>query len=138
MNAYGVGLRSQKKFFLLKVISYRDSNPRGYIVALPAADQFPFCSLVDMIHKAGAALERDENASRPEGEAPPYPASGRKEAPLATFMVALCFKQHASWQGTVCWVERQKKYLFRSALELIGIMDRVLGAQTPKTFDLKS
>jgi hypothetical protein len=138
MNAYGVGLRSQKKFFLLRVVSYQDCVPKGYITALPAADQFPFCSLVDMIRKAGDALGRKENAPQPECEAPPYPASGRKKAPLATFMVALCFEQHASWQGTVCWMERQKKYLFRSALELIQIMDKVLEAQTPKTFDLES
>ena len=91
-----------------------------------------------MIRKAGDALGRKEDAPQPECEAPPYPASGRKKAPLATFMVALCFEQHASWQGTVCWMERQKKYLFRSALELIQIMDKVLEAQTPKTFDLKS
>ena len=135
VNVYRVGSRSKKKYFLLKVVSYQDCVPKGYIVTLPAADQSPFCSLVDMIHKAGAAPEPKEDAPQPEwGTA----AFDPKKMPLATFMVTLCFEQHASWQGTVCWMERQKKCLFRSALELIQIMDTVLETQTPKTFDLES
>jgi hypothetical protein len=33
------------------------------------------------------------------------------------------FRQNASWQGTVQWVEKKQSLNFRSALELIKIID---------------
>lgn len=41
----------------------------------------------------------------------------------ATFLIRVMYRQHASWQGEVTWVERQKKEYFRSALELIRLLD---------------
>jgi len=37
------------------------------------------------------------------------------------------FRQHASWQGGVLWVEGKAEQSFRSALELILLMDSALG-----------
>lgn len=41
----------------------------------------------------------------------------------ATFILQIRFRQNASWQGTVKWVEKKKTLNFRSALELIKIID---------------
>ena len=41
----------------------------------------------------------------------------------ATFVVQIQFRENATWQGTVQWVERKQSLSFRSALELIRIMD---------------
>lgn len=118
----------EKKAFLLRVASYQDSNPKGDIVALPAVRKAPFCSLTDMIRKAETGLETKESASQPPRE---DPADETEREALATFLVTVYFEQHASWQGTVCWVERQKQCFFRSELELILIMDGVLRARRP-------
>lgn len=45
---------------------------------------------------------------------------------LATFHIRIRFRRNASWQGTVTWLERHKTMPFRSALELLGLMDSVL------------
>ena len=52
----------------------------------------------------------------------------KKNAPgkKATFMVQVQFQQNATWQGTVCWAEERKAVRFRSALELIKLMDDAL------------
>jgi hypothetical protein len=42
---------------------------------------------------------------------------------LATFRIRILFRQNASWQGTVCWVEGGCEETFRSALELIYLID---------------
>lgn len=47
----------------------------------------------------------------------------------ATFVVRVKFRQHSSWQGEVTWVDGQKKEYFRSALELVKLMDSALHAQ---------
>ena len=44
----------------------------------------------------------------------------------ATFAVRILFRQNASWQGSVTWVEGGMEQSFRSALELIFLMDNAL------------
>ena len=48
------------------------------------------------------------------------------EAPIATFGVRILFRQNASWQGELSWHEGDQSQTFRSALELIHLMDSVL------------
>lgn len=45
---------------------------------------------------------------------------------LTTFKVKILFRQNASWQGTVTWIENKQEQSFRSALELIMLMDSAL------------
>ena len=47
----------------------------------------------------------------------------------ATFIIRVQYRRHASWQGEVTWVDGQKKEYFRSALELVKLMDSILGAE---------
>ncbi|MEA5083214.1 MAG: hypothetical protein VB018_03560 [Lachnospiraceae bacterium] len=41
----------------------------------------------------------------------------------ATFIVEIKYRENATWQGTVKWVEENKEQNFRSALELIKLID---------------
>lgn len=41
----------------------------------------------------------------------------------ATFILQVKFRQNASWQGTIRWVEKKETAHFRSALEFIKIID---------------
>ena len=41
----------------------------------------------------------------------------------ATFIVEIKYRENATWQGTVKWVEENKEHNFRSALELIKLID---------------
>jgi hypothetical protein len=40
-----------------------------------------------------------------------------------TFIVKIVNKQNSTWQGSVTWVEEQRTQNFRSALELIKLID---------------
>ncbi|MCR5830089.1 MAG: hypothetical protein K6F93_07080 [Lachnospiraceae bacterium] len=44
----------------------------------------------------------------------------------ATFLVNVLYRQNATWQGTVTWVEGEKKMSFRSALELFVLMESAM------------
>lgn len=48
---------------------------------------------------------------------------------LATFFVRMIFRQNASWQGSVIWSEGSSEEAFRSALELIMLIDSALAAE---------
>lgn len=51
---------------------------------------------------------------------------------IATFHIAVLFRQNSSWQGTVTWMETGKQDGFRSALELLFLMDSALQSSMKK------
>ena len=48
---------------------------------------------------------------------------------LATFAIRVLFRQNASWQGSVTWLEGKQEQSFRSALELIFLINSALEYQ---------
>ena len=60
-------------------------------------------------------------------QAPSVPdQEDRHAGRLATFTVRVIFRQNASWQGSVNWMEGKRERSFRSVLELALLMDSVL------------
>ena len=45
---------------------------------------------------------------------------------LSTFAVRVLFRQNASWQGLLTWMEGKQEQSFRSVLELILLIDSAL------------
>ena len=61
--------------------------------------------------------------------APGQPEDGwTRRGKLATFALRILFRQNASWQGSVLWVEGNREESFRSVLELIFLMDSAVSA----------
>jgi len=52
--------------------------------------------------------------------------SSDHENAIASFKINVLFRQNASWQGSIVWLEKQMESQFRSALEMIMLMDSVL------------
>lgn len=48
--------------------------------------------------------------------------------PGPTFVVKVLFRQHATWQGTVQWIEGRQYRQFRSLNELLALMGEALAA----------
>lgn len=66
------------------------------------------------IEKAGA-MNRTEEKKEPD--------QGKMIGEKATFLVQICYRQNATWQGKVVWAEKNQTKQFRSALELIKLID---------------
>lgn len=45
------------------------------------------------------------------------------QSKTATFIIQIKYRENCTWQGTVEWIEKRQKMTFRSALELIRIID---------------
>ncbi len=43
----------------------------------------------------------------------------------ASFVIQIKYRKHYTWQGTVKWLETNEEMPFRSALELIKLMDSI-------------
>lgn len=50
----------------------------------------------------------------------------QKHGDIGTFVIRVQHRQHSSWQGRVTYLEEDKSVYFRSALELIKIIDGTL------------
>lgn len=50
---------------------------------------------------------------------------------MDSFVINVLDNRNHTWQGTITWVESDKKQNFRSALELIELMDSVVGREHP-------
>ena len=48
------------------------------------------------------------------------------EREQGTFIVKILNQQNSTWQGTITWVEEQRTQNFRSALELLKLIDGAL------------
>lgn len=53
-----------------------------------------------------------------------------RKGKLATFVIQVQYRQNSSWQGQVIWVDENRKEHFRSALELMKLMDKALEEET--------
>lgn len=49
-----------------------------------------------------------------------------KEKKTGTFIVKILERQNATWQGSVTWVDKRQEQHFRSALELLKLIDGAL------------
>lgn len=52
-----------------------------------------------------------------------------KRGEKGTFIIQVQYRQNSSWQGKVVWVEENRTQHFRSALELIKLMDGALSEE---------
>ena len=69
----------------------------------------------------GFSREREPTVSAP-------PSEQGQVGKRATFAVRVLFRQNASWQGSVVWLEGGREESFRSVLELVLLMDSALRA----------
>ena len=53
-------------------------------------------------------------------------AATPKSGKLGTFALRIMFRQNASWQGAVTWLEGKREESFRSVLELLLLIDSAL------------
>lgn len=69
-------------------------------------------------------------AARSFSDPPQQESSPPEAAPqvgnLATFKLHILFRQNASWQGSITWLEGKQEESFRSVLELIHLLHSAL------------
>lgn len=133
MTEYSLGQQTM----LVCVDSYEGGVPRGRLY-LPGQQGQRFDSLSQLLLRAAQLLEQGGAQSftiprifalaKPLRSAP-CDADELARGKAATFEMRVLFRQHASWQGELLWLEKDARQSFRSALELITLMDSALRAE---------
>ena len=126
---------SENRKIMICVDDYDEGVLRGrFYHALQGMSSFG--SLSQFLLKMEAALEqaqepqsytakRSFSSLLPWDDHVPQPSRFRR-GEKATFELTVLFRQHSSWQGVLTWTEQRTAQSFRSALELVFLLDSAL------------
>lgn len=128
---------------VIRVLSYHGRCLKGFVTTPAQEWEIPFSNLMELLLTVEQLLDERQSPQQcmrprifdvPARWPPPRtsPCTGHG-AVLATFTLRILFRQNASWQGSICWLERGVEAQFRSALELIGLLDSALWGLTEKS-----
>jgi hypothetical protein len=92
----------------------------------------PFYGLMQFFVQMEALLDQQPQlasaADAKKATAPAGKLAVLQTGELATFSLRILFRQNASWQGSVSWLEGRREESFRSALELAMLIHSALPA----------
>lgn len=120
--------------------SYEKRTVTGRLWHGCRGEEAPFSNLMQLILLLDRILENQgfpeaqpgcKRFATPEGLSCSLPAETAEPGKpscgtLASFRLKILFRQNASWQGIVSWTESRQEESFRSALELIMLLDSAL------------
>ena len=89
-------------------------------------------SMLDGMKFPQSFMENRVFQAPPEIKAETPLISSQKRGTCGTFRLRVLFRQNTSGQGAVTWVEGAREETFRSALELLLLMDRAICVKTKK------
>lgn len=128
---------NQYRTTLVCVDSYHDGIPQGRFFNPACPQGTVFRSLLQFFAAMDQLLNQlklPQAFTLMRSFAPAAPARelpARQEicpqGQLATFSLRVLFRQNASWQGEICWLDGSQAQPFRSALELAFLLDSALG-----------
>lgn len=128
---------------VVQIYSYTNKCMEGMLRCAKLDQNLGFENLMQFLVLMDAVMDLDNQPQRgvePRAFAAPADhilecaARERKRgSPITTFRVSVLFRQNASWQGSVLWVDRDMESQFRSALELISLLDNALSVTVENT-----
>lgn len=122
----------------ISIDSYEEKNPVGRFWHGERETEVRFTNLMQLLLGIESLLQDEQNLNespRFKSFSPPDFASRGEEGSvvqelpfgkLATLQLKIIFRQHASWQGTIAWVESRQERTFRSVLEMAILLDSAL------------
>lgn len=129
-HRYGTGT------FIINVDSYQDGVLTGKYYYPHEGKSGQFFSLMQLVLSMEQIMDETDSPQafqkkhtfsslyflNRDSESQVFSKGGR----LASFSVHVIFRRNASWQGTVVWLEKGQSGNFRSMLELLLMIDRVV------------
>jgi len=114
--------------YIVTVESYGGRIPRGTVENAFLGEEYVFSGIIDLVTRVESMMDSaagDSGLRASESR----PGPGRREpGGIAAFRLDILFRQNASWQGGIMWLDKRKSAQFRSVLELILLIDSALSA----------
>lgn len=114
----------QSREAVVTIHEYHDGIMDGYLQHPRLAGKEKVCSLSQMVLLLNSLVDMEDcpNPSLPLVQ-DPYGGSEADEV----FRIQILFREHYTWQGRLIWQSRNQEVVFHSAIELIQLLDEILG-----------
>ena len=108
---------------ILVVTDYHDGIMTGMLEHPRMRDPMKICSMSQLLLVLDSLLDLEECPDHPLPLVKPV----IEETVLATFQIQVLFRECCTWQGKLLWKEMEREVSFRSVLELMQLLDEILG-----------
>jgi hypothetical protein len=126
----------EMKSSVVRFFSYADKNPTGVLINPFFGRDVYFgsaMSLLFLLEELQDAIKFPQESMTPRKFSPAETERKTENAPpaedpspIASFKINVMFRQNASWQGNIVWLDNSMESQFRSVLELLFLIDSVL------------
>lgn len=117
-------LPCQSREALITVLSYRSGIMDGYLQHPRLDGKEKIESLSQMVLLLNSLLDLENCLDQPLPLILPECTGVKSQA---VFRVQILFREHYTWQGRLIWQNEKQEYVFHSAIELIQLVDEILG-----------
>ena len=136
----GTGENDLYRTTIICIDSYQNSVLAGRLYAEDLGYRDRFHSTVEFLKKMAALADQEmlpqafqqfrsfQPPRTPIPDLPPDPTVPTGE--LATFALRILFRQNATWQGSLFWLDKDREEHYRSVLELLFLLDSTLSSET--------
>lgn len=109
---------------LVVVKEYQDGVLSGILRHPRLKQPIEIRSMSQLILEIDCLLDLEECPDKPLPLVRPIP---EEESAIATFQIQVLFRDFFTWQGRLVWNEMDQEASFRSVLELMQLLDEILG-----------
>lgn len=123
----------------VRIVSYQNGCLQGRLSGVDLEGELEFDSTIELLLQmqqlmdSSNAPQRNEEVRSFLGEGSSSVrkklASTAKASTLATFQINVMFRQNATWQGNLLWVDVNEEAHFRSVLELLMLLNSALTSE---------
>ncbi len=108
---------------IVTVETYEDGIMDGYLQHPRLKGKEEFRSLSQMVLLLDGLLDLEHCPNQP----PPLICPGdRSKEGTDVFRIQVLFREHYTWQGRLVWQNQNQEFAFRSAVELLQLLDEIL------------
>lgn len=111
---------------VVTVLSYRNGVMDGYLQHPQLGREEKFDSLSQMILLLGGLLDLEGCLKKP---LPVVSSVCSGQDSIAVFRIQVLFQEHHTWQGRLIWQDENQETVFRSAIELMQLLDEILARE---------
>ena len=108
---------------VVSIRSYKDGMIEGCLQHPRLGKKEELRSLSQMILLLDSLLDLENCPGRP---LPLIHSTCDDREDTAVFRIQILFREHCTWQGKLIWQNENQEAVFRSVLELLGLLDEIL------------
>ena len=114
----------QSREAVVTVQTYHDGIMDGYLQHPRLKGRAEIRSLFQMVLLLNSLIDMEDC---PNPSLPLVPVHYGSRETDTVFRIQILFREHYTWQGRLIWQDRNQEVVFHSAIELIQLLDEILG-----------